>query len=91
MATARLVLLVRGNSGQGKSWLAEKLLSDYAFRVLSVDTCYVEFVETQVPALFFPAMKKYIKAHYDYLLSKVSYSKKKFGRDFTNEWREYLL
>ena len=86
----RLVILVSGASGQGKSWLAEKLLSDYAFRVLSVDACYVEFIETQVPTLFFPAMKKYVKIHYDNILSSM-YSKNKFGRDFVKEWREYLL
>ena len=90
-STNKTVIFIDGKPGSGKSWLAEKLLSDYAFSVLSVDACYTEFVESQIPMLFMPVLKKYIRAHYDEILSKSGYARQKFGRDFVIEWREFLL
>jgi hypothetical protein len=86
----RVILLAYGEPGHGKSYLAEKLKSEHAFDVLSVDEAYVEFIRARCPMLYFEALEYYIGPHYYSVLADRNYSKAHFGRDFVAEWHSYL-
>ncbi len=85
------VLLIFGLPGSGKSTLAEKLRDDYSFEILSLDELYAEFIKTKCPNLYFEALDKFIAPHYQHILHPIEYSKHHFGRNFVEEWHEYLL
>jgi hypothetical protein len=87
---SRVILLVYGRPGQGKSWLAEKLRSEHSFEVLSVDDAYVAFIRVYCPQIYFEVLEYYVGPHYHAILLDRDYSKAHFGRDFLAEWHAHL-
>ncbi len=86
----RVILLVYGQPGHGKSYLAEKLTTEHLFAALSVDEAYVEFIRIHCPILYFEALQYYIGPHYYSTLVDRDYSKALFGRDFVAKWHSFL-
>jgi hypothetical protein len=86
----RVILLVYGQPGHGKSYLAEKLKTEHSFGVLSVDETYVEFIRSRCPMLYLEALEYYVGPHYFSILGDRAYSNTHFGRDFVAEWHSYL-
>jgi hypothetical protein len=86
----RVILLVYGQPGQGKSYLAEKLKAEHSFAVLSVDDTYVEFIKVHCPMLYFDALEYYVGPHHNHIIGDRVYSQAQLGRDFFAEWRAYL-
>jgi len=84
------IVLVHGEPGSGKTWLSDQLSNRFAWRKLSVDETYVEFVNTTCPEFYFPYLRRYIAPHYAYMLS-LEETKQKYGRDFVLEWCHYLF
>lgn len=86
-----VLVWVTGDPGSGKSCLANKLHRDYSFSCpLSVDSVYLRFVKEMCPALYFKALHKYIGPHYEHILASKQSSKFFYGRNFVDEWRNYL-
>ena len=86
------VVFVTGESKSGKSYLATELANKHAFVPLSVDAAYVDYVREKCDELYFKALHKYIAPHYKHILSDREHSKTQFnGRDFVEEWHEYLF
>jgi dephospho-CoA kinase len=86
----RVILLVYGEPGNGKSFLAERLKTKYSFAVLSVDEAYEEFIRVHCPMLYFEALEYYIGPHYYAILADREYSRAQLGRDFVAEWHSHL-
>jgi len=85
------LFLIYGNPGSGKTSLAEYLRSNHSFEILSLDDLYIEFVKEKCPDFYFEKLRNYINQHYHHILNNGGYTKEKFGRDFVNEWHEYLF
>jgi hypothetical protein len=85
-----LVVLIHGEPGNGKSYLAERLRTDHAFAVLELDEEYVDFIRGECPGVYFELLGYYIGPHYYHILKAQWVSKEFFGRDFVDEWHTHL-
>ena len=85
------VVLIHGEPGNGKSYLAEKLQTEHSFAVLGIDETYVDFIRYYCPRLYFELLDYYIGPHYYHILKEPrEYSKNHLGRDFVGEWHTHL-
>jgi len=84
-------ILIYGHSGQGKTYLAERLKEEYGFGLIKTDPLYVEFIRLLCPMLYFRALEKYVSPHYKYILRDRKHSRREFQRDFQAEWHAHLL
>jgi hypothetical protein len=87
----RRLFLVFGDSGAGKSFLADTLEITHHFDRISVDYEYVEFIRARCPALYFEELRSYIGTQYDGILKNRAFSLHQFQRDFVAEWHSHLL
>ena len=71
-ADAPWLILVYGDPGHGKTYLATQLETGYFFQRLSLDTEYVAFVEDKCPALHMDALRLHVGTHYDHILRNSS-------------------
>ena len=85
-----LVVLIYGEPGNGKSYLAERLQANHAFAVLGLDEEYVDFIRRQCPGVYFELLDYYIGPHYIHILKAQWVSQRFFGRDFVEEWHTHL-
>jgi hypothetical protein len=85
------LLLVYGIPGAGKTHLANTLEDRYSFRRLSLDSVYVEFVRSEWPELYFPALGVLIQSHYQLMRRLREYCERSLGRDFIDTWHANLL
>ncbi len=64
----RRVVLIYGNPGNGKSYLAEKLEKNYGYHRIGLDEVYVEFIRTQYASLDSPKLREVVGPHYERIL-----------------------
>jgi len=61
------VILIYGNPGNGKSYLAEKLEKNYGYHRIELDEVYVDFIRSQYASLDSPILRNIIAQHYNLL------------------------
>ena len=64
----RRVVLIFGESHHGKSYLAKHLHVNYGYHLVELDGVYVEFVRSQYPDLYLPALGQVIAQHFNMIL-----------------------
>ncbi len=62
-------VLIGGDSGVGKSYLANQLAKEFGFHLVHLDKVYTKFIESQFPNLYFPFLSKFILQHYQTIFS----------------------
>lgn len=82
------VVLIFGDPGQGKSYLANQLRTNYGYYLISLDGIYVEFVQTWYPDLYLPALNRVIAQHYRMML--VVGDRDNFAPGAVVAWRNHL-
>src|SRR5258708_27331460 len=85
------VVLIHGESGSGKSPLAQKLKAGYGFEVLELDKLYVCFIKTMCPDLYFNFLSKAISNHYLYILPQSMWKINDVAHNLVEEWHQHLL
>jgi len=61
----RRVVLIFGDSGHGKSHLADELHEKYGYYVIRLDDVYVEFIRSRYPDFFLNLLPQVIGQHYN--------------------------
>ena len=64
----RKVVLIFGDPGNGKSYLANQLRQRYGYDLISLDDTYVAFVKERYPDLYLPAISQVIAQHFQTML-----------------------
>lgn len=62
------VILIYGNPGNGKSYLAKQLHDRYGYYVVGLDGAYIEFVKERYPDFYLKALNLVIAQHFHYFL-----------------------
>jgi len=89
--TVKRIILIYGASRSGKTYLADQLKTRYSLNVLSVDSCYVEFVARQFPELYFEALDHFIGPHYLWMRAWRPQLEEHFKREPIAYWQRHLL
>ncbi len=85
------VLLVFGDPGEGKSYLAKELASHCGYSHVAVDSVYVHFIKQRHPELDFKWISRFILEQYQGVLEAgVKSHPDWWARDPINEWQDYL-
>ena len=78
----RKVILIFGEPGSGKSYLAERLRDEYGYNsIISLDTIYMEFITNKYPSLYLPDLAIVISQHYKTIL----------GDSGKKAWKKYAV
>lgn len=79
----RRIVLIIGEPGQGKSYLARKLGKKFGAEIVSLDSEYVQFIRGQYPSLDLDDIACVISQHYKTVLTV-----KKRGH---TEWKKHVI
>lgn len=85
----KVMILIYGPSGQGKTYCARQLERENGFKMISVDEEYVSFIRTQFTELFFDRLGHFIGQHYDHILIP-GVKNRVLDPKILQEWRKHL-
>jgi hypothetical protein len=83
------VVLIHGDSGNGKSYLAKQMSDKCGYHRVGLDDAYIRFIEDQYPDLYFKDLNIVVAQHYHCILKAWDYPGGKYhGAEST--WGDYV-
>jgi len=77
------VVLITGEPGQGKTYLADRLSENRICGIVHLDSAYVDFIRDRHPSLYLSDIACVVSQHYKTVLSV-----HRLGR---SQWKKYVL